>query len=314
MKAVVTGAAGFIGSRISFKLLESGHTVTGIDCMTDFYPRWIKQRNLDFLTDREAFSFIEKDVVDIDSKPLLGDADCVFHLAAQAGVRSSWGKSFSDYVRFNIEATQKLLEGARDSKVRKFVYASSSSVYGLSPELPWKENGPLRPHSPYGVTKLAAENLCSLYHANYGLPTVSLRFFTVYGPGQRPDMAFHRFLKAVWEEKPIVVFGDGHQTRDFTYIDDIIEATVSSLDCGRSGEVYNIGGGHRLSLNEIIEIMSKVCRKKIEVVRNDVQKGDVPDTFADIRKAGLEMGYVPRTDIEDGLSNEWRWIQELYSR
>jgi UDP-glucose 4-epimerase len=237
----------------------------------------------------------------------------VFHLAAQAGVRASWGQSFSEYIRNNIEATQRLLEESKEHHLHKFIYASSSSVYGYCPELPMSESSPLLPYSPYGVTKLAAENLCYLYSKNYGVPTISLRFFTVYGPGQRPDMAFHKFFKSTSENKPITVFGTGEQTRDFTYINDIIDAIFACINNGQTGETYNLGGGNRKMLKDLLPLFEEICGKKISVKWEEKQKGDVPHTLADIQKAKKDLGFAPRTAIDEGLSEEWRWIKNLYS-
>lgn len=261
----------------------------------------------------KKFKLLSSDLNDLELKKLLSKTDYVFHHAAQAGVRASWGENFSIYIKNNIEATQKLLEAAKNSRIKKFIYASSSSVYGFCPELPMSETSSLYPFSPYGVSKLAAEHLCFLYFKNYNVPTVSLRFFTVYGPGQRPDMAFHKFFKAIAEDKPITVYGDGKQTRDFTYVDDIIEANFSSLKNGVPGEVYNIGGGSRKKLEEIFSIIESICQKKIKKNREEKQRGDVPHTLADIQKAHKELNYSPQIQLSDGLKEEWTWIQELYS-
>ena len=261
----------------------------------------------------KKFKLLSSDLNDLELKKLLSKTDYVFHHAAQAGVRSSWGENFSVYIKNNIEATQKLLEAAKDSRIKKFIYASSSSVYGFCPELPMSETSSLYPFSPYGVSKLAAEHLCFLYFKNYNVPTVSLRFFTVYGPGQRPDMAFHKFFKAIAEDKQITVYGDGKQTRDFTYVDDIIEANFSSLKNGVPGEIYNIGGGSRKKLEEIFPLIESICQKKIKKNREEKQRGDVPHTLADIQKAHKELNYSPQIQLSDGLKEEWTWIQELYS-
>jgi UDP-glucose 4-epimerase len=312
MKCIVTGAAGFIGSHLCRRLLQGGFSVTGIDCLSDYYPRWIKEKNIGPLLGNKRFRFLAEDILSLDLKTIFIRADVLFHLAAQAGVRSSWGESFAVYVRDNIQATQKILEEAKSHSLRKIIFASSSSVYGLCPELPMREASPLLPLSPYGVTKLAGEHLCFLYHKNYGLPAVSLRFFTVYGPGQRPDMAFHKFFKAIAEKKEIPVYGDGCQTRDFTFIEDVIEAVVSSLENGRAGESYNIGGGHRKTLQDLFPLFEEICRKKIKVQYLDKQKGDVPDTWASIAKAREELHYSPRTPLREGLREQWKWICNLY--
>ena len=312
MRILVTGAAGFIGSRLSARLLDEGASVIGVDCFTDYYPRWIKERNIAPLLARKRFTLHRADLNDLPLDRTLRSVEAVFHLAAQAGVRASWGESFAVYLQNNIAATQKLLEAAKGRRLGRFVYASSSSVYGLTPTLPMTEANVLHPLSPYGVTKLAAEQLCFLYFKNYGVPAVSLRFFTVYGPGQRPDMAFHKFLKAAAEDRALTVYGDGLQTRDFTFVADIAEACAAATTKGREGEVYNVGGGHRETLNDLLALIEKICGRRLKVERRDRQKGDVPDTFADITKAARELDYSPRTILEDGLSQEWDWIQGLY--
>lgn len=313
MICLVTGAAGFIGSHLCKRLLEEDFEVLGIDCFTDFYPKWIKKKNIKALLEKKKFEFIAEDLNRLDSKSLMNRADYVFHLAAQAGVRDSWGQNFSIYTQNNIEATQKLLEAARGSRIKKFIYASSSSVYGHCPELPMSETSPLYPFSPYGVTKLAAEQLCVLYFKNYGLPCVSLRLFTVYGPGQRPDMAFHKFFKAIREDKQIRVFGDGKQTRDFTYVDDVVQAHLSALEKGKIGETYNIGGGNRKKLEDVFPFLERICKKKIKIKWAEKQKGDVPHTFAKIDKGHKDLGFSPQVELYDGLSEEWIWLQSLYS-
>lgn len=313
MTCLVTGAAGFIASHLCRRLLKEGFEVVGIDSFTDFYPKWMKEKNINPLINEKNFKFITGDLNDLDLKKILKKTDYVFHHAAQAGVRTSWGENFSTYLRNNIEATQNLLEAVKDCHLKKLIYASSSSVYGYCPELPMSETSPLYPFSPYGVTKLAAEHLCFLYHKNYGVPSVSLRFFTVYGPGQRPDMAFHKFFKAIAEDKQISIYGDGKQTRDFTYIDDIIEANFASLEKGKVGEIYNIGGGTRKKLEDIFLLLENICQKKIRKIRKEKQKGDMLHTFANIEKAQKDLNYSPQTRLRDGLKEEWLWTQKLYS-
>ena len=312
MITVVTGAAGFIASHLCRRLLREGHEVVGIDSLTDFYPRWIKERNLRTLLGQKNFVFLPDDLAECDLAKILTDAQVVFHLAAQAGVRTSWGQNFAVYLKNNILVTQRLLEAAKGGRLEKFIYASSSSVYGLCPDLPMSETSSMRPISPYGVTKLAAEQLCYLYFKNYSVPTVSLRFFTVYGPGQRPDMAFHKFFKAISEKKEISIYGDGTQTRDFTFIDDIIEANIAALLKGRPGETYNVGGGHQEKIRDIFPLLEQICRREVKVTRVETQKGDVLHTLADIRKAREELEYKPRTPLSEGLRAEWNWLQELY--
>ena len=303
MKTLVTGCAGFIGSHLVDKLLEQGYEVIGVDCFTDYYPREIKEANTSNALNHNNFKFIEEDILEMDKFP---DVDYVFHLAAQAGVRASWGKSFEIYTKNNIEATQKLLEFYKDRNIKKFVYASSSSVYGDA-ELPMRENSMLKPVSPYGVTKLAGENLCYLYWKNYGVPTVSLRYFTVYGPRQRPDMAIHKFVRAIINEEEIAVFGDGTQTRDFTYVDDAVEVNILAAHNDVAGEVFNVGGGSRISVNGLIEIIEEKVGKEAKIKYIENQKGDVSDTLADVNKARAMLNWRPKIDIHRGLSNYIMW-------
>ena len=302
-KALVTGCAGFIGSHLVDKLLERGYEVIGIDCFTDYYAREIKEVNISNALKNENFEIIEEDILLMDKFP---DVDYVFHLAAQAGVRASWGKNFERYTRNNIEATQKLLEFYKNLNIKKFVYASSSSVYGDA-ELPVREDSLLKPVSPYGVTKLSGENLCYLYWKNYNVPTVSLRYFTVYGPRQRPDMAIHKFVRAILNENEITVFGDGTQTRDFTFIDDVVEANILAAKSNIIGKVFNVGGGSRISVNELIEMMENIIGKKAKVKYVEKQKGDVRDTLANVSKARKKMNWKPKIDIYHGLREYIGW-------
>ena len=304
MKALVTGCAGFIGSHLEDRLLEQGYEVVGIDCFTDYYSRNIKEANLSNALNYNNFKFIEEDILEMDKYP---EVDYVFHEAAQAGVRASWGRSFEIYTRNNIEATQKLLEFYKDLSIKKFVYASSSSVYGDA-ELPMREDSLLKPVSPYGVTKLAGENLCYLYWKIYGVPTVSLRYFTVYGPRQRPDMAIHKFVKAILNNEEITVFGDGTQTRDFTYVDDAVEANVLAAESDSVGEIFNIGGGSRISVNVLINEIEKIVENKAMVKYIEKQKGDVRDTLADVSKARKELKWKPKTGITEGLERFIKWM------
>jgi nucleoside-diphosphate-sugar epimerase len=300
MNALVTGCAGFIGSHLVDKLLEIGYKVIGIDCVTDYYPRAIKEENIAVALEHKNFEFIEEDVLEIDQFP---SVDYVFHLAAQAGVRASWGSSFKIYTRNNIEATQKLLEFYKSRKIKKFVFASSSSVYGDA-ELPMKEDSLLKPVSPYGVTKLAGENLCYLYWKNYNLPTVSLRYFTVYGPRQRPDMAIQKFVRVILDGEEIVVYGDGEQTRDFTYIDDVIEANLLAANNDLAGETFNVGGGSRISVNDLVKLIEKITGKTAKIAYMEKQKGDVNDTLADITKTTRLLKWASKTKIEEGLKRQ----------
>ena len=309
MKVVVTGAAGFIGSHLTESLLAAGHEVTGVDAFTDYYARSAKERNLEKSRDHRAFRLVEGRLQDLDLRPVLEDVGQVFHLAAQAGVRASWGREFAHYTDHNVLATQRLLEAARSAGGPRVVYASSSSVYGEAPALPLREDARCEPVSPYGVSKLAAEHLGVLYHRNFGLPVVSLRYFTVYGPRQRPDMAFHRFLRAAREGEPIHVFGDGQQTRDFTFVSDIVAATRAAADSGRPGSVYNVGGGERVVLNDVLRQIEDVTGRRLTVVRDEVQKGDMRDTFADTTAARRDLGFRSTVSLTQGLEREWEWIR-----
>ena len=311
MNYLVTGAAGFIGSHLCKKLLLNGAHILAVDGFTDFYPRWLKEKNIQSLAKHSHFELISSDLLDMDLSKIMEKIDVVFHFAAQPGVRASWGSDFSIYTKNNIDVTQRLLEAAKTSTIKKFIYASSSSVYGLSPQLPMSETNMLYPYSPYGVTKLAAENLCFLYHKNYGIPCVSLRFFTVYGPGQRPDMAFHRFFKAIAQNREIIIFGDGQQTRDFTFVDDIIRANLSSIESGKSGETYNLGGGTQKKLADILPVVEEISQSKVKIRYVEREKGDVRHTFADIQKAKKDLNYSPQVTLEDGLKLEWEWIKTI---
>lgn len=304
-KAFVTGCAGFIGSHLTERLLNEGFEVIGIDCFTDYYARDIKERNLEVSLKNKNFVFIEKDLFYMEEYP---EVDYVFHHAAQAGVRASWGNEFEVYTKYNIQLTQKLLEFYKDSKIKKFVYASSSSVYGDTEELPMRENNLLKPFSPYGVTKLAGENLCFLYNRNYGVPTISLRYFTVYGPRQRPDMGIYKFVKSFLDGDVVKVFGDGNQTRDFTYIDDVVEANILAANTSIIGEIFNIGGGNRITVNELIKTISQITEKDTKILYIDDQKGDVKDTWADVNKAKSLLKWSPSINIKDGLQKFIKWM------
>ena len=308
MKALVTGTAGFIGSHLTGLLLDRGAQVTGIDCFTDYYARSIKEANLAHSLGREGFRFVEARLQDADLRRLLDGVTHVFHLAAQAGVRKSWGRDFRTYTENNVDASQQLLESCVGLPIERFVYASSSSIYGDNASIPMREDARPQPVSPYGVTKLAAEQLCYLYHVNHGVPTTSLRYFTVYGPRQRPDMGFHRFIRAALSREPIALYGDGEQTRDFTFVADAVAATAAAGECGVAGRAYNIGGGSRVSINQVLEMIGHVAGRPLHVRREPAQLGDMRDTFADTSLAREDLGFAPAVSLEEGIEAEYRWL------
>jgi UDP-glucose 4-epimerase len=309
MRALVTGAAGFIGSTLSERLVADGAEVVGLDCFTDYYPRPMKERNLKGLLGGQRFQFIESTIQQADLRGILAGCTHVFHLAAQAGVRKSWGTDFTVYTVNNVDATQVLLEAiAGAGHIERLVYASSSSVYGDLVAMPMREDALPQPVSPYGVTKLAAEQLCYLYYTNYRVPAVSLRYFTVYGPRQRPDMGFHKFLRAALRQEPMSLFGDGEQTRDFTYVHDAVGATIAAATRGVPGRVYNIGGGSRVSMNQVIEMIGRVTGRQLNTTRDDAQKGDMRHTYADTTLARQDLGFAPRVGLEEGLAAEYQWL------
>jgi nucleoside-diphosphate-sugar epimerase len=308
VKSFVTGVAGFIGSHLAEKLLAAGHDVIGIDNFLDNYAGSFKEKNLSELSVHGNFTFVRDDLLQCDLKSLLRDVSYVFHLAGQPGVRSSWGKEFARYTDNNIRATQLLLEAAKETKLTKFVYASTSSVYGDTDDLPMREEGGTRPISPYGATKLAAEHLCHLYWKAFGVPTVSLRFFTVYGPRQRPDMFFHIFMRALLHGDQVPLYDDGEQTRDFTFCADIVDGTLAAAFYPGQGEVFNLGGGAQVSILNAIALVEGVSGRKANLRRFDRQKGDVRHTKARLDRAKSKLGYSPKVGLEQGLIEEWNWI------
>jgi UDP-glucose 4-epimerase len=308
-KALVTGAAGFIGSHLSERLLADGWQVTGVDCFTDYYARPVKERNLAGAREHPLFKFVEADLATADLDPLVANRDVIFHQAGQAGVRASWGADFQIYTQNNVLATQRLLEATKRSALHRFVYASSSSIYGDTRALPVSEGTLPQPVSPYGVTKLAAEHLCHLYHTNFGVPTVSLRYFTVYGPRQRPDMAFHKFIRAMLRDEPLPLYGDGEQTRDFTFISDAVEANLLATD-GPPGGVFNVGGGSRVTVNQVITMLEDLVGRPAKLERQGKQAGDVRHTWADTSAARESLGFAPQVQLRDGLAAEVAWLQE----
>ena len=309
-KALVTGAAGFIGSHLTERLLREGWEVTGVDSFTDYYDPALKEANIGSFRGSSSFRLVRGDLLDIDLSPLLEGMDVIFHLAAQAGVRASWGTEFDRYVNANILATQKLLEEAKTASLRRFVFASSSSVYGNAEDLPVREETAKRPHSPYGVTKLAAENLGHLYRRNHGVPFVALRYFTVIGPRQRPDMALYRILRAAYGGEPLPLYGSGEQTRDFTAVSDIVAANLAAADRKTSRHVFNLGGGERISMNGLIEMVAEATGREVPLRRSEWQKGDVRDTWADCAAAREELGFAPRVSLREALEEAAAWYRE----
>lgn len=300
-RALVTGCAGFIASRLVERLLFDGTSVVGIDSFTDYYAREIKKANLRRFRDHPGFEFRRLDLSRDPLDGLLAGVDVVYHLAGQPGVRSSFGTGFAKYLRHNIEAGQRLLEAAIEQPLNAFVYASSSSVYGDEAPFPTPEDAPTRPQSPYGMTKVALEDLAGVYLRNHGVPVIGLRYFTVYGPGQRPDMSFSRFINQLLAGHQLTVYGDGLQTREFTYVDDVVRATIAAAARGRPGAVYNIGGGRRIELRTAYDLLGEILERPVSVITLPPAPGDVRRTGADGTLAREEIGFEPQITIEDGL-------------
>lgn len=309
MRSIVTGVAGFIGSHLAEHLIALGHDVTGIDCFSSYYDPGLKRANITNLLAGPRFRLITADLATDEIADFLEGADFVFHQAAQAGVRASWGEGFAQYTQDNVLATQRLLEALKGRPLRKLVFASSSSVYG-NVSLPMRETERPQPVSPYGVTKLAAEHLCHLYHLNYHLPTVALRYFTVYGPRQRPDMGIHKFIRAIDCGEPIPIYGDGTQSRDFTYVADILRANVLAALSPVEGAVINVGGGSRIVLSELLELLQDAVGRRARLVHLDDQKGDVGHTAADCSRALNLLGFVPSVNIKEGVRRQVAWQLE----
>lgn len=312
--SIVTGVAGFIGSHLAEALLQRGDRVIGIDQFNDYYDPSLKRKNLTQIAQHPNFQLIEADLKTLDWAALLDGVEVIYHQAAQAGVRSSWGSGFLAYTDRNINATQVILEAAKEAKqLKRLIYASSSSVYGNAETLPTAETICPQPVSPYGITKLAAEQLCLLYHHNFGVPITALRYFTVYGPRQRPDMAFHLFFKAILANQPINIYGDGQQTRDFTFISDAIAANLAAAQADAAvGQVFNIGGGSRVVLTEILDTIETIVGQPVRRNHIEKAKGDARHTAADVSKAQNLLGFQPQVSLTEGLTHEWNWIQSLY--
>jgi nucleoside-diphosphate-sugar epimerase len=309
---LVSGCAGFIGSHLTEALLEHGSTVIGVDCFNDNYSRREKLRNLERARSWDNFDFLPIDLARGDLRDLVSECEAIFHLAAEPGVQASWGERFELYLRNNVLATQRLLEAAKAWPEKRFVYASSSSIYGDAEKLPTPEELAPKPVSPYGMTKLAAEHLCQLYHASYGVEVVLLRYFSVYGPRQRPDMAFNIFCRAAIKGEPITVFGDGRQTRDFTFIGDVVAATRAAVGAPHAtGGVYNVGGGSQVSLEKAIELIEQFAGRPLNVRYIGRPRGDVRDTGADTTRARTDLGFVPRVDFRDGLEVQFSWMLNI---
>jgi UDP-glucuronate 4-epimerase len=315
VRALVTGTAGFVGSHTSEALLRQGHDVRGVDALTDYYDPELKKANVRLLQEWSSFEFHAADLLDVDLDALLDGVDVVIHLAAQPGVRSSWQNGFSAYADANVLATQRLLEATRSSSVRRLVYASSSSVYGRAASYPTSEETPTRPFSPYGVTKLAAEHLCSLYADNWGLPTVSLRYFTVYGPRQRPDMAMNKFIAAALDDRPIPVYGDGEQVRDFTFVSDVVAANIAAalVPDVPPGTVLNVAGGGSITVNGLVDLLGSVVGRPVRTEEQPRQPGDVQQTGGTIDLADRLLGWQPKVAVPEGLAAQVEWARSLRS-
>ena len=313
MHALVTGAAGFIGSHLVERLLAEGAHVTGVDCFTDTYDPALKRANIAGALAGRRFRLLDLDLGSADLG-VLPEVQVVFHLAAQPGVRSSWGAEFAAYVHHNVLATQRLLERYRGSALERFVYASSSSVYGEAERYPTDEDMLPRPLSPYGVTKLAGEHLTLLYGRNFGVPVVALRYFTVYGPRQRPDMAFHRFCRALLAGEPVVVYGDGRQSRDFTFVADAVEGNLRAWRNAARQGVYNVGGGSQVELLEAIRLLERVLGVEAKLRFEPRPPGDPQRTRAETSRVRAELGFVPAVGIQEGLAAQAEWARGLYER
>ena len=307
MRALVTGCAGFIGSHLTESLLAAGHEVVGVDCFNENYARAEKLRNLDRAREWAGFDFVPVDLARGDLEALVEDAEVVFHLAAEPGV-ASWGRRFERYVRNNIVATQHLLEALAARPGRRLVAASSSSVYGDAARLPTPESATPAPLSPYGTTKLAGEHLCHAYGRTFGVEAVVLRLFSVYGPRQRPDMAFRRFCAAAIAGEPVQVAGDGRQERDFTHVADVVAALqAAATSPSAPGQVLNVGGGERTSLRQVVALLEELAGRPLTVERRPERPGDVRATLADCSAAARMLGYAPEVSVADGLSGQWAW-------
>lgn len=310
MQALITGVAGFIGSRLASRILDEGWQVIGIDSLTDYYDPRLKLQNLESL-ESPRFSFVRADLNSVDVVKLLSGVEYVFHQAGQPGVRKSWGSDFNEYVTANVTATQRLLEGCRKvGSIKRIVYASSSSVYGEAERFPTHETDRPQPRSPYGVTKLAAEHLCSLYAANFDLPTVALRYFTVYGPGQRADMAFTRFIRSALLGEEIDLYGSGEQIRDFTYIGDVVDANVrAAIGDTSHGAVFNVAGGTRISMLQAVSAIEALVGRELRIKKFPSPAGDVMRTGGDTAAIRGALNWVPKMPFTEGLRAQVVWLR-----
>jgi nucleoside-diphosphate-sugar epimerase len=307
-RVTVTGAAGFIGSHLCERLLADGHEVVGIDSFSDYYERSRKKQNLEAARSHDRFTLLELDLVDGDVERAIRGSRVVFHLAGQPGVQPSWGDHFDRYVKDNIVATQRVLEAMRGEGAPRLVFASSWSVYGEAEMFPTKESALPRPVSPYGMTKLAAEHLAFVYMRNFAIPVTTLRYFTVYGPRQRPDMAFHLFMERIVDDQEIEIYGDGEQTREFTYISDAVDGTVKAASADVVGQVINLGGGSRGTMNRVLDTLEDITRLKSRRRYVPAAPGDPRHTGASINVAREKLGWEPRVSLREGLTRQWEWF------
>jgi nucleoside-diphosphate-sugar epimerase len=306
MKCIVTGAAGFIGSHLCDRLLADGHSVTGVDCFTDYYDRKIKTSNIDQAKGHRRFSFQEMDLANGVPTAVVEGIEVVYHLAATPGLVRSW-THFDEYVRNNITATHRLLEALKGSKtLKKLVYISTSSVYGINAN--GDENLPVVPSSPYGITKLAGEQLCQIYQTSFDVPSVILRYFSVFGPRQRPEMGYSLFIEKILKNESIPLTGDGSHIRGNTYVDDCVEATIKSAECP-AGEIYNLGGGQKVTIREVLQLLEKITGNKVVIETKPNRPGDQLETGADIRKLTKAIDWNPKTTIEAGLREQVEWFK-----
>jgi len=306
-RALITGAAGFIGSHLTEACLAKGWEVTAIDSLTTYYSPSAKVANASVFAKSANVNYLEQDLLDLDLRALVDSVDHVFHLAAQAGVRASWGQSFDVYTQLNVTTHQRLLEAAREaSHLRSFVFASSSSVYGDAEAMPTTEDQILLPLSPYGATKALGEHLNYLYFRSYSVPVLNLRYFSVFGPRQRPDMAFYRAFEASLHGQDFFLNGDGSQTRDFTFVGDVVDATLLGAENGEPGRSYNVGGGGNISMNDALALVRDLTGGP-RVRRRPFQRGDARDTSADVSRATEELGFTPKWSVADGLAAQAEW-------